>query len=354
MPIVENLLRTAAFGGSRPAGADAVTKFGDGALLTPVQRWLDAVVRGARGEYAAATAVLEPLSRHGDGVIASLAASALASHRRQLGGHAAALRLDGIALRRVVEAGQADHVAAGPGWGRGDPDGLDQAGALSDALLGLAADHLGLGRLAECEALLTRAARAVAVSGCWRAEVRLGWVQAELALASGRPLDSISPAKRALVLAEARGAARHVAKSQLVLGAGLVASGGLDEPGVLADSGALVASDGRRGPDGQGGQKDRPGGSGQPGRPGGLGQPGESGGPDRRQRARELVGAALTEARRNGWRSLTWPALLLFADLEPEQAVWSRSRVTDELSALLASTDPVGRRLAHDSPWVPI
>ncbi|EID53792.1 hypothetical protein [Saccharomonospora xinjiangensis] len=342
MPIVENVLRTAAFGGSRLAEADAATPPGGGPLLTPVQRWLDAVVRGARGEYAAAAAVLQPLSRHGDGVIASLAASALASHRRQLGGHAAALRLDGIALRRVVEAGQADHVATGPGWGRGDPDGLDQAGALSDALLGLAADHLGLGRLAECEALLTRAARAVAVSGCWRAEVRLGWVQAELALASGRPFDSISPAKRALALAEARGAARHVAKSQLVLGA------------------ALVASDERRGPDrqrepdGQGGQKGRAGVLGKSGRPGGLGRPGESGGPDRRQRARELVGAALTEARRNGWRSLTWPALLLFADLEPEQAVWSRSRVTDELSALLASTDPVGRRLARDSPWVPI
>ncbi|MEY7973133.1 hypothetical protein AB8O38_14150 [Saccharomonospora xinjiangensis] len=336
MPIVENVLRTAAFGGSRPAEADAATPPGDGALLTPVQRWLDAVVRGARGEYAAATAVLEPLSRHGDGVVASLAASALASHRRQLGGHAAALRLDGIALRRVVEAGQADHVAAGPGWGRGDPDGIDQAGALSDALLGLAADHLGLGRLAECEALLTRAARAVAVSGCWRAEVRLGWVQAELALASGRPFDSISPAKRALALAEVRGAARHVAKSQLVLGA------------------ALVASDGRRGPDGQGGQKDSAGVSGKSGRPGGLGQPAESGGSGGRQRARELVGTALTEARRNGWRSLTWPALLLFADLEPERAVWSRSRVTDELSALLASTDPVGRRLARDSPWVPI
>ncbi|EHR59491.1 hypothetical protein [Saccharomonospora cyanea] len=296
MPIVEKVLRTAAFGGSR----DAEQPMPDGVTVAsaPLRSWLQGVVFGACGRYAAAASLLEPLSRHRDALVASLAASALASHRRQLGGHAAALRLDGMALRRAAEA----EPPGGSGWRCDDPDGLDAAGALVDALLGLAADHLGLGRLAASGALVARAAQVVAVSGCWRAETRLGWVRAELALASGRPADGVLPAKRALAIAERRGAHRHAAKSALVLGAALAAVG--EREGV--------------------------------------------------ERARALVESALAAAERNGWRSLTWPALALLADLEPEQAVWNRSRVTDELSVLLDSTDPVGRRLAHDSPWVPI
>lgn len=296
VPIVEKVLRTAAFGGSR--GVEEPVSDGGAEGVDPMGRWLEGVVCGACGRYAAATALLEPLSRHRDAVVASLAASALASHRRQLGGHAAALRLDGLALRRAVEAEE----TAGSRGRRDDPDGLDGAGALADALLGLAADHLGLGRLAASEVLLTRAGAVVAASGCWRAETRLGWVRAELALASGRAADAISPAKHALATAEHRGAQRHIAKSSLVLAAALVATG--EREGA--------------------------------------------------KRARQLASEALSVVERNGWRSLIWPALLLLADLEPERAFWNRSRVTTELSVLLASTDPVGRRLARDSLWVPI
>jgi hypothetical protein len=105
--------------------------------------------------------------------------------------------------------------------GDGDPDGLDVYGALVDGLVGLAADNLGLGRLATAEVLLARAARVAAVGGCWRAEARLGWVRAELALASGGVADSVSPAKRAREVARERGSVRHVVKSELILGAAL-------------------------------------------------------------------------------------------------------------------------------------
>ncbi|WP_197320698.1 hypothetical protein [Saccharomonospora sp. NB11] len=312
MPIVEKVLRVAAFGGSRAATQRGQAPDGGGAgsssasAVQEAQRcqWLEAVVHGACGRYAAATTLLEPLSRRG-GAVASLAASALASHRRQLGGHAAALRLDGLALRRAIEAGEARELhSTSPGWESEDPDGLDVPGALADALIGLAADHLGLGRFAESAVLLKRAAGVVAVSGSWRTETRLGWVRAELALASGRPADSISPAERALEVSERHGADRHAAKSAMVLGAALAA---------------------RR----------------------------ETGDEDR---ARRLVKSALSSAEQNGWRSLTWPARALLADLETdhELTVWNRSRTTDELNELLESTDPVGRRLARDSPWVPI
>lgn len=315
MPIVEKVLRTAAFGGSAsvPEGGQesdeppgALRRSPSSAHAPQVRQWLEAVVHGACGRYAAAAALLEPLTRHRVAVVASLAASALASHRRQLGGHAAALRLDGLALRRAIEAGEVREAggAASAGWERDDPDGLDVSGALADALIGLAADHLGLGRLVEAEVLLRRAAAVVAVGGGWRAEVRLGWVRAELSLASGRPSDSVSPAERALAVSREKRAGRHAAKSGLILGAALAAR--------------------RETGDGE--------------------------------RARELVESALASAEQNGWRSLVWPAHALLADLETEheQAVWNRSKTTDELNALLASTDPVGRRLALDSPWVPI
>lgn len=296
MASVENALRTAAFGESAAVGERFPRFLASAARGGPRHRWLAAVVLGACGRYAAATALLEPLIRHRDVAVASLAATALASHRRQLGGHAEALSLDGVAVRKAVEA---LHGRCG---GEGDPDGLDAYGALADGLLGLAADNLGLGRLAAAEVLVARAARIAAVSGCWRTETRLGWVRAELALASGERADGVSAAKWARDVARERGAVRHVVKSELVLGAALAATGERENG----------------------------------------------------KQATKLVTDALIMARRYGWRSLIWPAQLLLADLEPDRADWNRSKVTNELAALLEFTDPVGSRLAHASPWVPI
>ncbi|EHR49060.1 hypothetical protein SacmaDRAFT_0764, partial [Saccharomonospora marina XMU15] len=183
--------------------------------------------------------------------------------------------------------------------GDADEDGIDPAGALADALLGLAADNLALGRFGTAQRLLERARSAHPV---WRIEVRTCWVTAELSLARGLADDAVLPAKRALGLSRQRGAARHVVKSELVLAAALAATGDQDA----------------------------------------------------RVRAEALVGSALEAAHRWELRSLTWPARLLAADLDPANAEWNRSRVTRELHALLLAADPAGKRLAFRSAWVPI
>src|SRR5437763_12915950 len=137
-------LRAAAFGARRDADVHAMAA--DGA---PRQRWLAAVTLGGQGRYGLATAVLRGLLADADPVLAALAGATLASHRRQLGGHAAARSLDGAAAGRLAG------VAAD---GHADPDGLDAAGAWSDVLLGLAADAVGLGRVGEARRLHSVAA----------------------------------------------------------------------------------------------------------------------------------------------------------------------------------------------------
>src|SRR3954469_24704188 len=106
------------------------------AVGSPRSRLLAAIVLGAQGRYAAAAALLRELGHGRNPVLAALALTTFASHRRQLGGHGAALGPDGTALE----------LAAGVTGGQ-DPDGLDARGAWTDALLGLTADNLGLGRL---------------------------------------------------------------------------------------------------------------------------------------------------------------------------------------------------------------
>ncbi|MFC4001489.1 hypothetical protein ACFS2C_00130 [Prauserella oleivorans] len=279
----ESDLRRAAFGDD-PGLGDRVLAAADG----PRERWLAAVVLGARGRYAAAASILQPLARGTDDVAAALAGSTLASHRRQLGGHAAAQPLDGAALARALGA-----------TGTPDDDGLDPAGARADALLGLAADNLALGRLTASRRLIAAAAEHVT---SWRTRVRAGWVSAEVALAGGGAAAAVPHAEQAAACARQRGAVRHTVKSDLVLAAALAATG---EP---------VA----------------------------------------RERAAALVTAALEAARSYRLGSLGWPAGLLAADLEPRRADQHRAWVTRELHALLPATDPEGRRLARASPWVPI
>jgi len=248
----------------------------------PGDRLLSAIVLGGQGRYAAAATLLGPLSRAADPVLASLALSTFASHRRQLGGHAAAFAPDGAALRLV--AGERDVS---------DPDGLDARGARTDALLGLAADNLGVARLAVARRLLARAEPVA-----WRSKVRLGWVTAELELASGRADAAVAPAEAALELATAAGARRHTVKSRLVLAAALGATG-------------------------------------------------------ERERAMHLVDEAFAVSDKFALSSLSWPAGLLAAELDPPAADQYRFRVDGVLHAVLRRTDPDGRRLARDSPWLP-
>ncbi len=270
-----------------PAGAD------------PATGWLNAVALGVEGRYAAAASLLEPLCRGRDRLVAALACAALAAHRRQLGGHGAALPWDGAAVRHAAAAGGTGRLRGSIPTGDADPDGLDPPGALADGLLGLAADNLALGRLSTAR---THLDTATALPAGWRAEVRAGWVHAELALASGQAADAVPPAERALRRARLQGAVRHRTKSALVLAAALAASGG--------------AAD--------------------------------------RDRAAGLVRDVLAGSGARGWRSLSWPARSLAAGLHPERADRYRAEVTDELYGVLLSTDPVGRRCARRSGWVPI
>lgn len=203
---VEDQLRRAAFGDcpETPVWRTAA----DGSAR---ERWLTAVVLGGQGHYAAAATALSALLRDRDRVVASLAASTLASHRRQLGGHAAARVLDARAL------------ATAPAGGPADPDGVDAAGARADALLGLAADAIGAGRTGEARRL-----RARVDPRCWRTEVRRGWVAAEIELAEGHAEGAIAPAEAAAATARTAGAVRHVLKSDLVLGTSLIVWGTAD------------------------------------------------------------------------------------------------------------------------------
>ncbi|WP_369822081.1 hypothetical protein [Saccharomonospora sp. CUA-673] len=203
MVTLESRLRQLAFGDVPEPGADPGHRI-VGAARTDRERWLAAVALGARGHYAAAATLLESLMRSAGvrtgrrpAVLSSLALSALASHRRQLGGHRAAMRLDGIALARVgglEPPPQADvpRGHGGDGWDGGDVDGVDAVGAWADAVLGLAADHLGTGRPDLARGLVARV-RTVEPVLPWRSRVRANWVGAEAALVAG---DAAAPADR--------------------------------------------------------------------------------------------------------------------------------------------------------------
>ncbi len=208
--------------------------------------WLLGVCLGAAGRYGDALGVLRLLTDDAAGVdasgapgaehrstdelvFASLARSTSASLHRQLGRHAQARVLDSAALAIAEAAGS-------------------EGEALFDALLGLAADAVGLEEPSEAREQLARA-RAVALArpDGWRQRVRVHWVAAEVALLTGVPADAVAESSAALTLAEASGAPRHVAKSSLFLGVSLAQAGRVDEArstlhraGLLAESlGAL-------------------------------------------------------------------------------------------------------------------
>jgi hypothetical protein len=239
----------------------------------PHERWLAAVVLGGQGHYARAATLLSALQTEPDPVIASLAQSTLASHRRQLGGHAAARPLDAAALRR----------------GRPNPE------AMSDALLGLAADALGVGRQTEARRLIASAA---GLDAGWRAGIRLGWVRAEVELGAGRAELAVPHAERAAERAAASGSTRHRIKSDLVLGAALAANGN-------------------------------------------------------RERAVRLLTGTGAEASDLGLLPLLWPCALLLAELEPRAVAAHRRVAGDAVHRVLRRADPQGRGLAARSPWVP-
>jgi len=167
--------------------------------------WLRAVAAGGQGRYAVATADLDTVARRGRGPLLSLAHSTRASFLRQLGWHR-------VAHRR------------------------DAAEARADALVGLAADALGIGRFTVAQRLLERAAVDTDNSGVPRQRVRLAWVSAELAMVSGRGEDSVAHAERARELVADLGSPRHAVKTDVVYSAALCSAGRFDESRRLADA----------------------------------------------------------------------------------------------------------------------
>ncbi|MGV0794014.1 hypothetical protein [Mycolicibacterium sp. XJ1819] len=188
------------------------------AATTPHELWLRAVAAGGQGRYGSALADLALLRRGPcPGRLLSLAHSTRASFLRQLGGHADARGWDGRAL-----------AVAGA-----------DAEARADALIGLAADALGIGRLAAAARALHRAADAATGP---RVAVRLAWVSAELAMAGGAGPAAVGHAERAVERAAALGSARHAVKSEVVRAAALCSAGDLDASRAVADS-ALDAAE---------------------------------------------------------------------------------------------------------------
>ena len=180
---------------------------------TPHEVWLRAVAAGGQGRYGSAMADLAGLQQRG-GPLASLAHSTLASFLRQLGWHDRARGWDGRAM-----------AAAGSD---------QEAGA--DALIGLAADALGVGRFAASAAALGRAGEVITGSVPPRLPVRLAWVSAELAMASGDGPAAVGHAERAIALAATLGSARHAVKSDMVLAAALCSTGDVDRSRMVADA----------------------------------------------------------------------------------------------------------------------
>lgn len=183
----------------------------------PVERWLRAVAFGGQGRYARARAELERLrSPAAAPALASLAASTRASLLRQLGFHAVAAGHDGAALALVATTRTGDR-------GRTGDDGTLLHEARCDALTGLAADALGVGRLALGRRLVTRCADYLCkvddADELWRQRVRLDWVRAEIALASGDFGTATVHAQSAVDRSAVGPSVRHRVKSALLFAA---------------------------------------------------------------------------------------------------------------------------------------
>ncbi len=182
------------------------------------ERWLRAVAAGGQGRYGCALAELAEIRRAGAAdPVTSLAYSTQASFHRQLGGHNVARSFDGL------------------GWAHSGGTGE----AAADALIGLAADALGVGRFALSGRLLERA-RQHAGAADGRLPVRLAWVSAELAMARGEGSVAVGHAEAGVVAAAGFGSTRHAVKSDVVLAAALCCAGQLDRARAVADAALLV------------------------------------------------------------------------------------------------------------------
>ena len=222
----------AAFHGRPAAGIDPLRRAVDAATAEGLVAeaagagWLLGVCLASAGRYGGALDVLDPLVAGAGSaesrVLGALASATVASVHRQLGRHSVAQGYDERALEGSGGTGEAGF----------------------DALLGLAADAVGLGDVAAATGRLDEATELTGErTDWWRQRVRLGWVRAEVALLEGRPEDAANSAHASVDLAEQSGAPRHVAKGLLFLGVAQVEAGQLaDAAAVLRRAGLLAES----------------------------------------------------------------------------------------------------------------
>jgi hypothetical protein len=267
----------------------------------PLERWLAAVALGAQGRYSSAAALLDRLlrgPRAGTPVVRAHAAVTRGAHLRQVGGHRAARRWDalGLALATSTDAlTKRDASGVDPGW--------DRAAARVDALLGLAADAIGLAELDLADRLLRAAQPAAAEHPSWRPCVRWHWVRAELALCRDRPEEAVDLGVQALRAAQRAGATRHEIKSAVIVAAAEMSAG--RDPGRLVDRLLLLAE----------------------------------------------------RARLCGLLALEWPIQLQLATLkqvaDPAGAAGHLRQATRMVGRIRRQGDPIVRFVVEHSPWVP-
>ncbi|WP_155956888.1 hypothetical protein [Rhodococcus sp. UNC23MFCrub1.1] len=177
-------------------------------------RWSEAVDAGARGWYAASLTRARSLRRDADPAVRSLSASLEGSLLRQLGRHTDAAVRDGAAL-----------VDSGFSRGTGPRRAIDVDAAV-DALVGLAADAIGPRRLARADVLLARAESVLATRpGHQRVSLRVMWVRAEVAMASGDARRALDAAEASVRAAREFRSPRHLVKSRVVHAAALLVGG---------------------------------------------------------------------------------------------------------------------------------
>lgn len=196
------------------------------AATDPRESWFRSVALAGQGRYSAAGVELRRY-RPRSAELRSLHASTTASWLRQVGEHERARHWDGIAVLLV-------------GLG-GPPRSTDSVEARSDALTGLAADALGIGRFGLADTLLARSAEQrqdPAGRGLWRPALRASWVAAELAMMRGDGPGAVRHAENARALANDADSLRHIVKTDLVSAAALSCIG---ETGPARESAVQVA-----------------------------------------------------------------------------------------------------------------
>jgi len=201
-------------------------------------RWQHAVTLGARGAVAGGRAVLDAAEAAigssqdpGDRALLSLITSTRASWLRQSGWHGSALGPDG----RAALIATTIHDDEPSPWRRA---------ALGDALIGLAADNLGLGRFDASSDLLGRAWAEIGAErepDEWlldgRVVLRWHWVRAENALYRGDGEAGRRWAAEAVRLARGCPSPHHRIKTRLIAAA---ARAGDDPGGAAAEARAVV------------------------------------------------------------------------------------------------------------------